>query len=87
MNKENYILTLYIAGQTQKAARAIENINRYCDEHLQEGYTLNVVDLKEHPELAATKQVITVPTFIRRLPAPMRILVGDLSDKDKVWLA
>jgi circadian clock protein KaiB len=86
MNKENYILTLYIAGQTQKAARAIENINRYCDEHLQEGYTLNVVDLKEHPELAATEQIIAVPTLIRRLPAPMRILVGDLSDKEKVLI-
>ena len=84
MNKENYVSTLYIAGQTQKAARAIENINRYCDEHLQERYTLNVVDLKEHPELAATEQIIAVPTLIRRLPAPMRILVGDLSDKEKV---
>ncbi len=84
MKKEKYILTLYIAGQTQKAVRAIENINRYCDEHLQEGYSLEVVDLKEHPELAASEQIIAVPTLIRKLPAPIRILVGDLSDKEKV---
>jgi circadian clock protein KaiB len=51
---------------------------------LQEGYSIKVVDLKEHPELAASEQIIAVPTLIRQLPAPIRILVGDLSDKEKV---
>jgi circadian clock protein KaiB len=81
---EQHILTLYIAGKTQKAVRAIENINRYCEEHLQNSYTLEVVDLREHPELAASEQIIAVPTLIRKLPAPIRTLVGDLSDKEKV---
>jgi len=84
MKKEKYILTLYIAGQTQMAMRAIENINKYCDEHLREGYALNIVDLKKHPELAASEQIVALPALIRKLPAPMRILIGDLSDKEKV---
>jgi circadian clock protein KaiB len=84
MMKEQHILTLYIAGKTQKAVRAIENINRYCEEHLQNSYTLEVIDLREHPELAASEQIIAIPTLIRKLPAPIRNLVGDLSDKEKV---
>ena len=86
MENEQYVLTLYIAGQTQKSIRAIENINRYCKEHLQEGYKLEVVDLKQHPELASSEQIIAVPTLIRKLPAPMRILVGDLSETEKVLI-
>jgi circadian clock protein KaiB len=84
MSSEKHILTLYIAGKTQKAKRAIENINKYCQDHLQDGYVLEVIDLKEHPELASREQIIAIPTLIRKLPAPMRVLVGDLSDKDKV---
>ncbi|WP_114941510.1 circadian clock KaiB family protein [Mucilaginibacter endophyticus] len=84
MSSEKHILTLYIAGQTQKADRAIENINKYYQEHLQDGFTLEVIDLKKHPELASSEQIIAIPTLIRKLPAPVRILVGDLSDKEKV---
>jgi circadian clock protein KaiB len=84
MSSEKHILTLYIAGQTQKGDRAIENINKYYQEHLQDGYTLEVVDLKKHPELASSEQIIAIPTLIRKLPAPVRVLVGDLSDKEKV---
>jgi circadian clock protein KaiB len=84
MSSDKHILTLYIAGQTQKAARAIENINKYYQEHLQDGYSLEVIDLKKHPELASSEQIIAIPTLIRKLPAPVRILVGDLSDKEKV---
>ena len=84
MKTEKYSLTLYIVGQTQKARRAIENITKYCEEHLKDQYTVEVVDLKEHPELAADKQIIAVPTLIKNLPDPIRILVGDLSDKQKV---
>lgn len=84
MKKEKYILTLYIAGQTQKARRAIENINKYCKEDFQRDYSIVVVDLKEQPELASSEQIIAVPTLIRKLPSPIRTLVGDLSDKEKV---
>ncbi|MDB5116499.1 MAG: circadian clock protein KaiB [Mucilaginibacter sp.] len=84
--EEKHILTLYIAGKTQKAIRAIENINNYCEEHLQSSYVLEVVDLKEHPEIAASEQIIAIPTLIKKLPAPIRTLVGDLSDKEKVLI-
>jgi len=84
MKTEKYSLTLYIVGQTQKARRAIENITKYCEEHLKDQYTVEVVDLKEHPELAADKQIIAVPTLIKNLPDPIRIFIGDLSDKQKV---
>jgi circadian clock protein KaiB len=84
MENQQHILTLYIAGKTQKAERAIKNINKYCDEHLPDKYSLEVVDLKEHPELAASHQILAIPTLIKKLPEPIRILVGDLSDKEKV---
>lgn len=86
MNTEKQVLTLYIAGKTEKAQRAIENINRYCEEHFRDIYTIKIVDLKEYPELAAGEQIIAVPTLIRKLPAPIRVLVGDLSDKEKVLI-
>jgi circadian clock protein KaiB len=84
MKTEKYSLTLYIVGQTQKARRAIENITKYCEEHLKDQYIVEVVDLEEHPELAADKQIIAVPTLIKNLPDPIRIFIGDLSDKQKV---
>jgi circadian clock protein KaiB len=84
--EEKHILTLYIAGKTQKAVRAIEDINNYCEEHLQNSYVLEVVDLKEHPEIVASEQIIAIPTLIKKLPAPIRTLVGDLSDKEKVLI-
>jgi len=86
MKNEKHILTLYIAGKTQKAVRSIENINKFCEEHLQNSYILEVVDLREHPELAAREQIIAIPTLIRKLPVPIRTLVGDLSDKEKVLI-
>jgi len=81
---QQHVLTLYIAGKTDKGERAIENINKYCKEYLQDGYSLEVVDLKDRPELAASHQIIAIPTLIKNLPGPIRILVGDLSDKEKV---
>ena len=86
MKKEKHILTLYIAGETHKAVRAIENINKFCAENLQNSYVLEVIDLKEHPELASREQIIAIPTLIRKLPVPIRTLVGDLSDKEKVLI-
>lgn len=84
MEDQQHILTLYIAGKTQKAVRAIENIHKYCDEHLKDRYSVEVVDIKDHPELAARHQIIATPTLIKKLPEPIRVLVGDLSDKEKV---
>jgi circadian clock protein KaiB len=79
-----YKLSLYIAGQTQKSRKAIANLKKYCGDELKDIYTVEVIDLLEHPQLAEGEQIIAVPTLIKKLPAPARILVGDLSDKIKV---
>jgi circadian clock protein KaiB len=84
MKKEKYKLCLYIAGKTQKAERAMANLKKICEEELADEYTVEIVDLLEHPHLAEGEQIIAVPTLIKRLPAPLRMLVGDLSDKAKV---
>lgn len=84
MEAEKYKLCLYIAGQTQKSVRAIENLKKYCEDELKDQYTVEIIDLLEHPHLAEGEQIIAVPTLIKKLPAPIRILVGDLSDKSKV---
>lgn len=83
MEKERYKLCLYVAGQTQKSQKAIENLQNYCREHLEENYTIEIIDLREHPHLAAGEQIIAIPTLIKKLPAPIRILVGDLSNEEK----
>jgi circadian clock protein KaiB len=82
--KEHHKLILYIAGKTPKSVKAIENISKYCEEHLKDSYTLEVVDLREHPQLAEGEQIIAIPTLIKKIPNPIRVLVGDLSDKEKV---
>ncbi len=84
MEAEKYKLCLYIAGKTQKSNNAIENLKKYCEEELKDKYTVEIIDLLEHPHLAEGEQIIAVPTLVKKLPAPVRILVGDLSDKIKV---
>jgi circadian clock protein KaiB len=84
MKKEKYKLCLYIAGKTQKAERAMANLKKICEEELADQYTIEIVDLLEHPHLAEGEQIIAVPTVIKSLPAPLRVLVGDLSNKAKV---
>lgn len=83
MEKQKYKLCLYVAGQTQKSQRAVENLQNYCREHLAENYSIEIIDLREHPHLAEGEQIIAIPTLIKKLPRPMRVLVGDLSDKEK----
>jgi circadian clock protein KaiB len=82
--KKHHKLTLYIAGNTQKSTTAIENIGNYCEKHLKDSYTLEVIDLREHPQLAEGEQIIATPTLIKKLPLPIRVFVGDLSDKEKL---
>ena len=84
MEAEKYKLCLYVAGKTQKSNNAIENLKKYCGNELKDQYTIEIIDLLEHPHLAEGEQIIAVPTLIKKLPAPMRVLVGDLSDKTKV---
>jgi len=84
-NKQgNYVLRLYVIRTTQKSERAIENMKRVCDEHLRGRYDLEVIDILQHANLARDEQIVAVPTLIKRLPAPLRRLVGDMSDLNKV---
>jgi circadian clock protein KaiB len=79
-------LCLYIAGQSPKSLRAIANLRRLCDEYLRGRCEIEIVDLIEHPSLARRDQILAIPTLVRRQPVPMRKIVGDLSDTDRVLI-
>jgi circadian clock protein KaiB len=79
----NYILRLYVAGQTPKSITAFANLKRLCDEYLPGRYRIEVIDLVENPHLAAGDQILALPTLVRKLPAPLKRVIGNLSDKDK----
>jgi len=79
-----YILRLYVNRSTQKSLRAVANMQRVCEEHLRGRYDLEVIDIHEHASLARDEQIVAVPTLIKQLPAPLRRLVGDMSDLNKV---
>jgi circadian clock protein KaiB len=79
-----YVLRLYVSRSTLKSERAIENMKRVCAEHLEGRYDLEVIDIHEHANLARDEQIVAVPTLIKRLPLPLRRLVGDMSDLNKV---
>jgi circadian clock protein KaiB len=79
-----YHLRLYVAGQSPKSVRAVENLRRVCEDHLAGRYTIELVDLLENPQLARGDEIIAVPTLVRKLPEPVRRIIGDLSDTEKV---
>src|SRR6202795_1868979 len=79
-----YVLRLYVSGSTSKSALAVENIKRICEQHLKNRYALEVIDIYQQPNLARDEQIVVVPTLIKRLPAPMRRLIGDLSNLKEV---
>ena len=81
-----YVLKLYITGQTPQSQRALGNIKRICDEHLKNRYELQVIDIYQNPTLAKNEQIIAAPTLIRILPFPLRRLIGDLSNDERVLL-
>jgi circadian clock protein KaiB len=81
---EQWDLCLYVTDRSPKCLRAIENLRRACEENLAGRYQIKIVDLLENPRQAADDQVLAVPTVVRRLPAPIRKLVGDLSDSDRL---
>jgi circadian clock protein KaiB len=78
-----YALRLYIAGQTPRSTAAIANLKKLCDEHLPGRYKLEVVDLMKFPELARDHQILAIPTLVRQLPAPMKKIIGDLSNTER----
>jgi circadian clock protein KaiB len=77
-------LLLYIAGQTPKSVIALDNIKRYAEEYLPGKYSIEIIDLLINPTLAENDQILAVPTLVRRLPEPIRKIIGDLSNKEKV---
>lgn len=82
----NYVLKLYIAGMTPRSMNAIENIREISETYLKGRYHLEIIDLYKNPILAKGEQIIAAPTLIKKLPAPLRRLIGDLSDKEKVLI-
>jgi len=82
--KAKYVLRLYVTGTTGKSVRAIQNVRRICEEHLQGTYDLEIIDIYKNLPLAKGDQIIAAPTLVRQLPAPLRRLIGDMSDEQRV---
>lgn len=83
-DSDTFLLRLYVAGQTPKCIRAFANLKRICEEHLAGRYHIEMVDLLENPQLARGDQILAVPTLVRRLPEPMKKIIGDLSNTERV---
>lgn len=79
-----YELRLYVAGKTAKSAAALSNLQRYCEEHLHGQYKIEVIDLLVQPQLAEGDQIFAIPTLVRKVPEPIRKIIGDLSNEEKV---
>jgi circadian clock protein KaiB len=79
-----YLLRLYVSGSTLKSSRAVENIKRVCEQHLKNRYDLEVIDIYQQAKLARDQQIVAVPMLIKRLPLPLRRLIGDMSNQEKV---
>src|SRR3954453_21173555 len=79
-----YQLRLYVAGQTTKSVTALANLERICETHLSGRYRIEVIDLLQNPKLAAGDQILAVPTLVRHLPEPIKKIIGDLSNEDRV---
>ncbi len=82
--KDIYELTLYVAGNTLKSQTALRNLNEYCEEHIKGMYKIEVIDLLKKPQLAEGDQIFAVPTLVKKVPEPIRKIIGDLSNKEKV---
>ena len=82
--EEFWNLRLYVAGQSTKCQAAVRNLNRFCEEHLAGRYRVEVVDLLENPRLARDDQILAIPTLVRKVPQPLRKIVGDLSNAERM---
>ena len=81
---QSYSLRLYVAGETPKSALALKNLKEICEQHLQGRYEIEIIDLLKHPQLARGDQILAVPTLVRRLPEPIKKIIGDLSNTERV---
>ncbi len=82
--KKPWILKLYVAGTTAKSLEALSNLKKICAEHLEGKYQIEIIDLLKNPKLAKGDQIVAIPTLVRKLPTPIKKIVGDLSNKEKV---
>ncbi len=83
-SREKYILRLYVTGMSSRSTRAIENVRKICDENLRGRYELEVIDVLQQPEYVKKEQLLAAPTLIKKLPLPLRRLIGDMSNKERV---
>lgn len=83
---QNYVLRLYISGMTPAATRAITNLRAICEQYLAGRYELQIVDIYQQPVLAKNEQILAAPTLVKKLPLPLRRIIGDMSSKDRVLL-
>ena len=83
-SKKDWELRLYVAGQTPKSLAAFANLKKICEEHLAGQYHIEVIDLLKRPQLASGDQILAIPTLVRKLPEPIRKIIGDLSDTERV---
>ena len=84
IEEQTWELRLYIAGKTPKSVTALTNLRKYCEEHLQGKYKIEIIDLLVQPQLAEGDQIFAVPTLVRKVPVPIRKIIGDLSNEEKV---
>jgi circadian clock protein KaiB len=82
----NYLLKLYVTGQTPRSRRAIDNLQRICEDELRGQYEMHIIDVLERPQLAEDEKILATPTVVKELPLPIRRIIGDLSDAEKVLL-
>ncbi len=83
-NSHGWELRLYVAGQTPKSVAALSNLRRICEEHVSGEYHIEVIDLLKHPQLARGDQIVAIPTLVRKIPVPLRKIIGDLSNTERV---
>jgi len=83
-NGKKWNLRLYVAGQTPKSIIALANLKRICEEHMEGRYTIEIIDLMDNPQLARRDQIVAIPTLVRELPSPLKRIIGDLSNTERV---
>ncbi|HBE20037.1 MAG TPA: circadian clock protein KaiB [Cyanobacteria bacterium UBA11149] len=83
-SEEIWLLRLYVAGQTPKSLTAFSNLKKFCEEYLKDRYRIEVIDLIENPQLAQRDQIVALPTVLRQLPLPLKKIIGDLSNREKI---
>ena len=84
LKEDKWELRLYVAGNTTKSRTALTNLRRYCEENLKDKYVIEVIDLLQHPQLAEGDQIFAIPTLVKKVPEPIRKIIGDLSNEEKV---